>query len=388
MNKRTLFIVVLLILIVGLVTVLILTSKQSENRVLLIDESSSAPATTSLEFIESETVSPDNNYGFGAFCRVNYVELIDEFIVTFGGVQPKEVQEEENRAGGLEGAGGYAYKFYNKDFEYQGDHGVYITSGGDTAVVMANGNLYHLTGGGGNGWKLYEYDASTLEELSVVEVDVDLERGELNDQMLSYINNHFVASSLYQADPDAEHGPTIGEHTHHTILNDDLEILEQFVLDDEPHSNGSSMVYVDGIYHFLTSTAFWGDLMVMMYDDDWNYLGNKILAENAQWPQGTVYDEENKQFYVAYIDLGGPLEEKSRTANIKLGVFDDNWGNIEIIDITTYETNDRVEVGRPSVFMKNNELYVSYDLSTQDEITNASNFDWQCIVDIYKLKKS
>ncbi len=376
MNKKTLLIVVLLVLVVGLAAMLWLKPKPVQ--VLPSDDN----VTTSLDFIKSETVSPDDNYGFGAFCRVNYVEPTSEFVVTFGGAQPRDVQEEENRAGGLEGAGGYAYKFYSQDFKYQDKHGVYIQSGGDTAVVMANGSLYHLTGGGSNGWKLYEYDPTTFEETKVVEIDVDLERGELNDQMISYVNGHFVASSIHQANPGGEQGPTIGEYTHHTILNNDLEILEQFIINDKPHSNGTSMVYVDDTYYFVTSTAFWGDLMVMMYDSEWNYLGEKMLAENAQWPQGTVYDEKRKQFYVAYIDLGGPPEEKGKASNIKLGIFDDDWETINTISITSLIPEDGMEAGRPSVFMKDDYLYISYDISTHN------NFDWQCIVDIYEFKKS
>ncbi len=338
----------------------------------------------SLHLTKTVTASPDENYGFGAFCRVNYVESKDQFVVTFGGAQPAEVRE-ENRAGGLEGGGGYAYKFYSTDFEYTGEHGVYVKGGGDAAVTMAEGTFYHLTGGGNDGWRLLAYDPATFEEINMTEIAVDSEKGALNDQMLAFVNGHLVASSLYKISAEGESGPDVGEATHHTLLDLDLEQINYFVLNDELHTNGSSMLYLDGTYYFVASTAYWGDLIVMMYDEDWTYLGSKILVENAQWPQGIVYDQKRQQLYIAYVEINKLGAAQGTENNVRLGIFDENWEHLETIKITDYRVSDLTDGGRPSLFMYQDKLYVSYDIGTQDSDTNQSNYDWNCIVDIYEF---
>jgi hypothetical protein len=41
-----------------------------------------------------------------------------------------------------------------------------------------------------------------------------------------------------------------------------------------------------------------GDVIVMEYDGDWNYLGMKELIKDAHWSTGLAFDGE--RFYVAY----------------------------------------------------------------------------------------
>ncbi len=338
-----------------------------------------------VEFVETVNVIPDDDYSFGAFCRVNYVEATDSFVVTFGGSNqghPDDTTDDadaddvdEGNAGGLEGAGGYAYKVYSTDFEYTGENGIYIYGGGDAANVMVDDVYYHLTGHP-DGWRVGAYDAVTWEELDMVYIELD-ENEQPNDQMLVYVNGQFFLSSMLSSEIQPETDPEVGYKTHHHVLNSELELVDEFVLGDVPHINGSSLVLVDGVYNFVTSTAYFGDLIVMQYDEDWNFLDSKILYENAQWAQGTVYDEERELFYVAYLE--NVQGERGRESNTKLGVFDKNWETVEIVDVTDLPGEEDLMAGRPSVMQHGDKIYVSYDVS------HFEGLDWACVVDVFEI---
>jgi hypothetical protein len=193
------------------------------------------------------------------------------------------------------------------------------------------------------------------------------------------------ASSIYDADGQGsldqkKQDPTIGEATHHRFFTTDLESLEYRVLSDIPHINGSSMVYVDSIYYMVTSTAFFGDLVVMKYDEDWNYLGSKVLAQRGNWSMSTVYDEESARFYVSYMDTS-----KNATSNVRLAVFDTEWNSLTDIAVTQYAERSFIQGGRPWVILNDGRAYVSYDVTTGNSQTLEQNKDWQCTVSMYTI---
>ncbi len=345
------------------------------------DESNETDDSSDLfSLVKTITVSPDDTYQYGAFCRINYVEALDEFVMTFGGASPEASDaDDEGRAGGFEGAGGYAYKYYSTDLEETGEHGIYIYGGGDMAGVMVDDVYYHLTGGGSQDWRLTAFDAVTWETLNEVYIELDTEHEESSDQMLAYVNGYFDASGGYTPDPDAEADFYVGGYTFHRLLNADLELVDSFILEDERHINGSSMVYVDGVYHYVTATAYWGDLMLMQYDEDWNYLGSKILVENAQWSQGTIYDEETERFYVTYLEnMRGELSQTAPSINAHLSIFDKDWELLDTIEVTDFDPDEGYNAGRPWVTLHEEKIYVSYDMVIE------GNYDWQCLVSVYE----
>ena len=129
-----------------------------------------------------------------------------------------------------------------------------------------------------------------------------------NDFMLAHVNGILDVAGLYVADAESpvnqrEIDPYKGEATSHRFFTEELEFVESRVLSDTPHLNATSMVFVDGIYNLVTSRAFFGELIVMQYDEDWNYLGSKVLVQWGNWPMGTVYDPELKLFFVSYIAM-------------------------------------------------------------------------------------
>ncbi|MFA6888578.1 MAG: hypothetical protein WC254_03710 [Candidatus Woesearchaeota archaeon] len=335
--------------------------------------------TDDISFEKEVLVVPDDVYDTGAFCRVFYVEQNDNLIVTFGAkpleVTEKEVDDTEYRAGGQEAGDSFAYKEYSLDMEPTGNEDSFYYGGGDCSMTMGDNYFYLLTGGP-KGWVLAKYNPITWEQLKKIDIETDSEMEGTGDSMIAYVNGQLDASGIYKI----SEVPNGDDATHHRLFSTDLEFLKYQILDDMPHVEGTSMVYVDNTYQFLSSTSFFGDILVMQYDNEWNFLDSKIIAENGNWPQGTVYDEERERYYVAYTSGAG-------VRYINLGVYDKDWDMIETIKVTDFDENaeERQSAGRPSVFMHDNKLYVSYDINTLSEETGDTSRDWNCLVRVYDL---
>lgn len=325
---------------------------------------SSLKEKVALEVVDVLEITPDDSYPIGTFCRWYYDENTQEFIATFGTGSGQAGGE--GYVGGGEGGQGSAYKTYSISLKETGEDDYYTYSGGDLATVVVDGYVYHLTGGK-LGWKLLKFDLETWQEVDRVEIELEKTEG-ANDQMLVYANDMLIASSAYAENAlgadtagNAQNkvDPTVGIYTHHHAFDLDLNLLDEWILDDERHANGSSLVFVDGIYQFVTTTAYFGDLQVLQYDEDWNFLGSKVLMEDAQWPQGTVYDETIKQYYVAYLAIEGAARSE-----VRLAIFDDDWNLLSNTAVTEY--GNEFFGGRPSVTLFDDRVFVTYDKESFD----------------------
>ena len=336
------------------------------------------PIPEILTLIKTVDVTPDENLDIiGAFCRINYVPAADKFLVTFGGTSKDK------------GTQGYGYKWYTAEMEFTGEVGLFEDRGTDTASVMIDSTYYFLTDGGKDKWALKKYDPITWTLLGEISMSRDPNKEPGNDFMLAHVNGMLDAGGLYVADAEfyvdqKQTDPYKGEATSHRFFTDELEFLETRVLSDTPHINATSMVYVDGVYNMVTSTAFFGDLIVMRYDDDWNYIGSKVLAQWGNWPMGTVYDPELRLFFVTYISMEN-IVNKQGFRNIRLAVFDLQWNPITDIAVTQYEKSSFTQSGRPSVILHGGRAYVSYDISTVSPETMEENEDWECAVKEYEI---
>lgn len=370
------------------------------------DETEESSAVTLEKIVE---VTPDDKYSYGAFCRVGYIKANDEFLVTFGGAN-RDVQMEYSdpgsQPGGAEGGNGYSYKYYSADdFEYTGKNGIVINAGGDTASVTVDDAYYYILSGRvpevrtSDDWMITKFDASTMEQVDQVGIKLDLSTEVTSDQMLAYANGYLIASSLYNPGGNANKSTSAttapkedvesekDNGTHNHLFTTDLDSVNSFHLTDTAHSNGGYVVYVDGIYNYITSTAFHGELIVMQYDDNWKYLGVKELDVSGTWAQGAVYDEDTQRFYVPYVGL-----EKKETGGgygvlgIELGIYDKDWNNIETIEVSVPPMKDATKEFRPSIIEHNGKLYVSYDSTTLGE-NGGEEMNWQCLVNIYDLNQ-
>ena len=331
-----------------------------------------------LKFVKNVEVTPDENIDIiGAFCRINYVPASDNFLVTFGGTSKEKSTQ------------GYGYKWYTDQMEFTGKGGLFENRGTDTASVMIGNTYYFLTDGGKDIWALKKYDPSdwTLLGETLISRDPNKEPG--NDFMLAEVNGMLDVAGLYVAEAKDyidQHklDPYQGEATSHRFFSQNLELLDDRILNDTPHINASSMVFVDETYNFVTSTAFFGDLIVMQYDQNWKYLDSKVLAQWGNWPMGTVYYPELELFFVSYISVENIIN-KNGLRNIRLGIFDSSWNSITDIAVTNYERDSMTQSGRPSVIIHDGHVYVAYDVSTVEREGMKENQDWECEVSVYEL---
>ncbi len=359
------------------------TSKSLEVNPTPMPDSNMPSKPEILKLIRQVEVTPDENLDIiGAFCRINYVPVADKFLVTFGGLSTKY------------GTHGYGYKWYTTDLEFTGEVGLFEERGNDTASLMIDNTYYFLTEGGKDIWALKKYDPITWTLLGETKILRDPNKEPNNDFMLAHVNGILDVAGLYVADAESpvnqrEIDPYKGEATSHRFFTEELEFVESRVLSDTPHLNATSMVFVDGIYNLVTSRAFFGELIVMQYDEDWNYLGSKVLVQWGNWPMGTVYDPELKLFFVSYIAMENVVKKIGPEHDIHLAVFDEEWNSIADINVTELEMGSFAQGGRPSVILHDGHAYISYDISTISPedfgIYMEENQDWECLVSEYEI---
>jgi hypothetical protein len=145
------------------------------------------------------------------------------------------------------------------------------------------------------------------------------------------------------------------------------------------------MLYLDGVYHFVTADAFFADVVVMRYDTRWNYLGVKTLAEDGHFSEGLAFD--GQRFYVAYLDTSQrtPPNSLPVNLNVRLAAFDREWNRIEDIAVTDFTWADLRQPGRPYLLLDGQQLYVSYDCDTIDPDTHQEDLKGQAYVAMYEI---
>jgi len=104
-----------------------------------------------------------------------------------------------------------------------------------------------------------------------------------------------------------------------------------------------SMAFVDGITYYVASTSYTGDMLVMRYDENWNYLGSKVLIEQVHFPTGMAFDEQ--RFYVAYLNTS----QRNDTLffpcypNVHLAAFDREWNLLDDVAVTGYVPSENMK---------------------------------------------
>jgi hypothetical protein len=333
------------------------------------------------KFIQTVQITPDANFLGGGFARINYVPATDRFVVTFSATLAEPSGECK--------IGGYAYKEYTLDMQKTGKTGIYSCEYGDSGSVMVDNTYYFITPEfKPYGWHLVKFDAITWETLAethmYLEHQEDSGKYPNNDPMVAYVNGQLDISSQYQPSgmpPDL----MAGVATYHDFFSTDLQLLGHKILTDTPHIGGSSMIYADGFYYLVTANAFLGDMVVITYDQNWNYLGVKTLKHTAHWSTGLAYD--GQRFYVAYLDNSQTLTGRSLPVylNVRLAAFDRDWNLMDDIAVTNYAIADNMQTGRPWVIIHGNRLYVSYDLDKMDPVLRTEEKKGQAIVSVYEL---
>ena len=332
---------------------------------------------TLFKFIGTAPVTPDDNFLTGSFARVNYVPATEYMVVTFGTWlgQPSE---------GCIGKA-HAYREYTLDMEATGKSGILNCEVADIGSVMVD-NTYYFVGmhaeSGSIGWRIIKYDAATWKSLADIFFPLQTPQEGDGDPMVAFVNGQLDVSSGY-TEAGGPPAPGEGAGTHHQFFSPDLEFQEERILEDTPHIGGSSMIYVDGVYYFITSTSYTGDVIVMKYDKDWNYIGKQDLIRRAHFSTGVAYD--GNRFYLAYTDTSQRTEPGFFPVylNIHLAVFDRDWNLVEDLAVTNFTPAENRSPGRPGVILHGNRLYVSYDLDST--VTLHDEIQSQAIVSVYEL---
>ncbi len=330
-------------------------------------------------FIRTIEVAPNAQFRSGAFARVNYIPATDLLVTTFSGQLSQPTGECQG--------GGHGYVEYNLDLEPTGKDGVLNCEVADMAGVMVNNTYYDVSmhaEQGGIGWRIMKFDAVNWNRQADIFFPLQTPKEKDADPMAAYVGGRLDVSSFFSETGEFS-PPEQGAGTHHQFFSDDLVFLDKRILVDTPHTNGSSMIFVDGVYYFISATAFAGDCIVMKYDQEWNYLGMKKLIDQAHFPTGVAFD--GSRFYVAYTDTSQRTEPGFFPVylNVHLAVFDREWNLLEDLAVTNAPASEKRRYTRAWVVVHGNRVYVSYDLEGSTGEAVAGFVPGRAFVNMYEL---
>jgi len=314
-------------------------------------------------FVQTVRITPDDKAADGSFIRLGYMPSLERIVAvfhTFNLVKPE---------GGCQEEGVHLYRIYTTDLQPAGESTVLNCVGiGDSTALFVGDVLYDVSAEAhGTGWHVIKYDAVTWKALAEIDFPLTDPRSLNLDMTIELVNGMLDISSMYA--PPAE-DPSVSPATHHNFFTPDLQFLTTRILADTPNIEGSSMIFLDDKYYFITADDIHGNVIVMTYDKDWQYLGMKLLRENGIWSEGVAFD--GQRFYVAYMDtsLNIGTDFSPLYTNIHLAAFDREWNFVDDIAVTNYTVADDVEAWRPYLLLHGNRLYVSYDVTPHDPITH------------------
>jgi hypothetical protein len=343
---------------------------------------SAQPPPVSL--LRTVQITPDSQFLTGSFARINYVPANDRFVVTFG----TKASTEPNASLGA----GYAYKEYTLDMQEAGHTGIlewYPTAdeAGDSASCMVNSTLYYAFVSQNPtdpyGWRLVKYDAANWTRLQETYVLLPNPNEGNTDPMVAYVDGQLDVSGQYNPSGIWQEGNS----TRHHFFTANLQPINSIDLVDTPNICGASIVFVDGIYYYVSADFYSGNLVLMKYDSNWHYLGMKTVVHEAHWSQGLVCD--GRYFFLAYLDTKErtPLTFFPVYPNVHLAVFDRDWNLMQDVGITNFTLSSDAKAGRPWVILHGNRLYVSYDIDTVNKTTEEEQRMWQAYVTIFEVSE-
>jgi hypothetical protein len=303
------------------------------------------------QLIDSVHVTPDSTFSKAGFVRLGYVSATNSIVATFGThfIHPTTTDSD-----------GRGYKEYALDMQPTGKSGMLNTGGiGDCNGLIVD-SVYYDVNVDPCGWRITTFNTLTWVKTRDIIFPLDTPREGNGDMMIAFVNGFLDISSGYTTHGGAP-PPDSGAWTHHQFFSRNLKFLDKRILSDTPHIGGSSLIFVDNIYYFVSATAFTGDVVVMKYDKNWKYLGCKKLISQAHWSEGLAWD--GLRFYVSYLNTS----QRNGSGyfpyypNVHLAAFDKDWNLIDDIAVTDYTPTDSMFTGRPSLLQVGNRIYVSYD---------------------------
>jgi hypothetical protein len=334
-------------------------------------------------YVRTVPVTPSGNFTTARFARIGYVPGRDAMIVTFDTMLAQPEGDCTNK--------GYAYREFNLDMVETGNQGLINCYGGamDTGGLIEGDDFYFAYQSGGpvsgtQGWMLAKYNAVTWQPSVPMAFFGLPDWYDPGDPMIALVNGQIDISSKIMTNPNAPGDcPYVDCWTHHQFFTTDLQLVGARVLSDTIHVNLTSLVQTaNGVIHFVTGTSLFGDMIVVQYDRNWNYLDTKTVKQNAGAPEGVAFD--SRQFYVSYIDVA------TTPNNVRLAAFDMDWNLLDEIAVTGFTSQDLKAPARPSLTLHNGRIYVAYDQDEHADEKPASTEDIyvQVYVKVYDIRST
>jgi hypothetical protein len=330
-------------------------------RIYYVDFQSDQPSSL-FRLLNKTPVTPDSSFLTAAFVRIGYIPSKDRLAVTFGGLR--------QLASG-DSVQGHGYKEYTTDMREAGISGALSDDAGDCTGLVVGNAYYDVTmahHADTIGWRIMKFDATTWQKQSDILFRLDRPREHDGDMMIAFVNGQLDISSDYEL--IAPQPPDTGDATHHEFFDPDLHFQGKRILSDVLHITGSSMIYVNNIYYFVTATAYTGDIIVMKYATDWHFLGWKKILDQAHWSEGVSFD--GTRFYLAYLSTSQRATPGffPYYPNVHLAAFDPDWNLLDDVAVTRFTPADSLFAGRPSLLQHGDMLYVTYDVVPLPEDLN------------------
>jgi hypothetical protein len=330
-------------------------------RIYYVDFQSDQPAPL-FRLLNRTPVTPDSSFLTAGFVRIGYIPAKDRLAVTFGGLRHLPTGDSVQ---------GHSFKEYTPDMGETGISGSLSDDTGDCSGLLVGNTYYDVTmahHADTVGWRIMKFDATTWEKQTEILFRLDRPREHDGDMMIAFVNGQLDISSdydLFEPQP-----PDTGDATHHEFFDTDLHFQGKRILSDVRHITGSSMIFAGNVYHFVTGTAYTGDVIVMKYDSDWHFLGWKKIRDQAHWAEGISFD--GKRFYLAYLSTSQRANPGffPYYPNVHLAAFDLDWNLLADVPVTNFGPEDSLFTGRPSMLQHGGKLFVTYDVVPLPEDLN------------------
>jgi hypothetical protein len=333
-------------------------------------------------FIRTVEVTPDDMYLTGSFSRINYIPATGHFFVSFG----TKASTEEGVCNGA----GFAYKMYTPDMQETGESGLLqwypnACESGDEGSTM-DGDFYYLVESPQGpdvpyGLRITKFGTANWTRMKEKFVYM-LDTFEANsDPCVAFVNEQLDVSDQYNPSGIWQEGSA----SRHHFFSPDLDSITVRILDDSPNISGASMIWVEGFYYLISASEYTQGLVVLKYDNNWNFIEMNNLIDEANWSQGVAFD--GQRLFVAYLDTRLRTEPHFFPVynNVHVAAFDREWNIVDDVAVTNFDTTDHIIAGRPWVILHDNRMYVSYDVDSLDPVTHEELKMWQARVSIYEL---
>lgn len=286
-------------------------------------------------------------------------------------------------------------KIYDQDFNLiEGPYQLAGEEGPDHQMVFGNNHFYLV-----NSLYLrqFDYDFNEVKKVAFFdnlpeEVQERWPHG-IDDMLLYYGNDSIylgIAHGTMPLEDESGKKEDIPDGLYMQEYDNNLELKNEFILEDLGNTPASSMLFQDGIYTIVCADKHWDDssLIIVQYDENWNEINRQVISAapdaNEEFAMGLLF--ENETYFVSYTHLTGDLAqpvtgEPILRGDVMLKAFDADWNLLGQIMVTEDipATDLMSQTGTPHIALSENKIYATYDIHEPKNI--------KVIVKEYEIKE-